>query len=166
MAKITKKTALIWILIVAAVLSIWRFVWQPMMNKESGTEDATTTLMEDPDATAPTSNAAMEAKPVVKESNAVRTATVKTSYKNPGGEDEVGYELTVDENGIITGAKVDVLAKNPISQKRQEAFAEGLPMVVQGKKLSELTAIDKVGGSSLTTASFNASLAQLKASLN
>lgn len=96
---------------------------------------------------------------------AAKSVTAKTSYKNPSGEDAVGFTLSVDAMGTIVDAKTDILATNDISKKRQTAFAEGLPAAVKGKKLSELSSIDKVGGSSLTTKSFNDALAQLKSQL-
>lgn len=161
MAKISKKTALLWVLVVAAVLGIWRFIWQPMQMQQEEAA-APTPMMEGETPATPAANNAMESAPAVKEAISEKKAGVRTSYKNPGGEDEVGFSVTVDEAGIITAANVEVLAKNPTSVKRQEAFAAGLPQAIQGKKLSELTAIDKVGGSSLTTDSFNASLALLK----
>lgn len=91
--------------------------------------------------------------------------STKTSYTNPSGSDEVGFKVTVDASGVVTDAAVDVLAVNGISKTRQTAFAEGLPQALKGKKLSELSSIDKVGGSSLTTGAFNAALPQLKAQL-
>ncbi len=91
--------------------------------------------------------------------------STKTSYTNPSGSDEVGFKVTVDASGVVTDAMVDILAVNGISKTRQEKFAEGFSQALKGKKLSELTAIDKVGGSSLTTAAFNTALPQLKAQL-
>ena len=96
---------------------------------------------------------------------AAKSVTTKAVYKNPAGEDEVGFTLSVDAMGVIVDAKTDILAVHDISKKRQTAFAEGLPAAVKGKKLSELSSIDKVGGSSLTTKSFNDALAGLKSQL-
>ncbi len=96
---------------------------------------------------------------------AAKSVTTKAVYKNPAGEDEVGFTLSVDAMGVIVDAKTDVLAVHDISKKRQMAFAEGLPAAVKGKKLSELSSIDKVGGSSLTTKSFNDALSTLKSQL-
>jgi hypothetical protein len=153
MAKISKKTALLWILVVAGLLVIWRFIVQPIKQKDEAITPMMSTETSEP---TPQQVVASESE---------RAASVRTQYKNPGGEDEVGYSITVDENDVITKVGVEVLAKNPTSKLRQEAFAAGLPGAIQGKKITELTSIDKVGGSSLTTASFNASLAQLKAEL-
>lgn len=156
MQKITKKTALIGLLILTALVGVWRFVIQPWQQKDE--QNSLTPPMSDPTT---------KVTPVSSGEEAVnlKKASVRTSYKNPGGEDEVGYSIVVDESGTIVTASAEVLAKNPTSIKRQEAFAEGLLQAIQGKKISDLTAIDKVGGSSLTTASFNASLAELKAGL-
>jgi len=91
--------------------------------------------------------------------------STKVSYKNPAGEDEVGFNVTVNSEGVVVDATADVLAIHAISQTRQLAFSQGLGAALKGKKLSELTSIDRVGGSSLTTDAFNASLPQLKAQL-
>lgn len=162
MAQISKKTALLWVVIVAAAFSIWRFIWQPLQEENS--TPATTTTEETLTPTNPPTPTS-QATPQGEEATSEKKTTVRTSYKNPGGEDEVAFSLSVNEAGVITTASVEVLAKNPTSKQRQSAFAAGLPQAIQGKKLSELTAIDKVGGSSLTTASFNASLAALKAGI-
>lgn len=91
--------------------------------------------------------------------------STKTSYKNPAGDDEVGFNLMVNGEGAIVDATVDILAIHAVSKTRQLAFSEGLAGAIKGKKLSELSSIDRVGGSSLTTGAFNASLAQLKGQL-
>ena len=91
--------------------------------------------------------------------------STKTSYKNPGGEDEVGFNVTVNSQGVVVDATTDVLAVNAISKTRQLSFSQGMAAALKGKNLSELTAIDRVGGSSLTTGAFNASLTELKAQL-
>lgn len=158
MAKISKKTALLWVLIIGAVVAVWRFVWDPIESKKENQEvleNAVVTPVQKSENTPEADTTA----------STVKESSVRTSYKNPGGEDEVGFSISVDESGVITNATVEVLAKNPTSKTRQNAFAAGLPKALQGKKLSDLTAIDKVGGSSLTTNAFNASLAQLKAGI-
>jgi hypothetical protein len=77
----------------------------------------------------------------------------------------VGFTLVVDNNGVITDAQTEVMGVAPTSKMRQESFAKELPKVVVGKKLADLTKVDRVGGSSLTTGAFNAALAKLKAQL-
>ncbi len=94
-----------------------------------------------------------------------KQVSVDAPYESPAGEESIGITLSVDENGVITDAKAEVKATEEKSIVRQQAFADGLPTAVKGKKLSELTKIDKVGGSSLTTQAFNEALVKLKAQL-
>jgi hypothetical protein len=94
-----------------------------------------------------------------------KIASVETTYQSPAGEDKVGFKLAVDAKGVITDAQTDILGASPASVMYQKKFAEGLHTLVKGKKLSELTKIDRVGGSSLTTGAFNKALDQLKASI-
>lgn len=153
MVVMSKKTALIWIFIVAGAV-LWKFVWQSMKG-----ENIT--------AQSPLSGGTMMQKGVgggMMEPGE-RTVRVQTRYQNPGGSDEVGFVVTVGGDSIITDAQTEVLAVNPTSKDRQEAFAAELPAALRGKKLSELTALDRVGGSSLTTDAFNAMFPQLKSQL-
>lgn len=87
-----------------------------------------------------------------------KTITEKETYQSPAGPEEVGFTLVVDTDGVITEAKTEELAKAPISKVRQAEFAKALSGAVVGKKLSELTTVDRIGGSSLTTGAFNAFL--------
>lgn len=91
--------------------------------------------------------------------------SVTANYTSPAGEEEIIFNISVDANGIITKAETEGLATNPTSIIRQKSFAESLPTAIVGKNISELSHIDRVGGSSLTTNAFNASLEQLKAQL-
>ncbi len=91
--------------------------------------------------------------------------STKTRYTNPSGSDEVGFNVVVDNNGVVISASADVLAIDTTSKTRQTAFAQGIAQAIVGKKLSDLAAIDKVGGSSLTTKAFNDALPALKAQL-
>jgi len=146
MAILSKKTAIASLFIVAGLVALWKFIWQgstPETMPTSETKDSKETSLK-----------ADEKK-----------LSAKTSYKNPGGSDEVGFNVIVDGSGTITGASVDILAVNGIAKKRQESFSEGFPTILAGKKLSELGNIDKVGGSSLTTAAFNNALPWLKSQL-
>ncbi|MEX0896187.1 MAG: hypothetical protein WDZ94_04640 [Patescibacteria group bacterium] len=95
----------------------------------------------------------------------VQSVSVNTEYLSPAGPENVGFTLTIDSAGIITEAQTEVLGKAPTSIMRQESFAEELPSVVVGKQLSELTEVDRVGGSSLTTAAFNEALAEFQAQI-
>ena len=86
-------------------------------------------------------------------------------YRDPSGEENVTFMLTVDGAGVITEAASTVLAENPIAVKRQTAFRDGFAAAVVGKKLADLNNIDVVSGSSLTTGAFNKALASLKAQI-
>lgn len=161
MAVISKKTVLMWVLIVAGAAAVWRFVWKPMSDeKMTDTRESTTQSGETtPPPSMPTPQGVNDTISMTSE---VKEVAVRTSYKNPGGADEVGFVLMVDKGGVIVDGRTEVLATNQISIARQKAFADGFATAVKGKKLAELTAIDKVGGSSLTTASFNSVLSELK----
>lgn len=91
--------------------------------------------------------------------------SVETTYQSPAQLENVSFTLSVDEEGVITRAESTVLAEHPISIMRQESFAAEFPAALQGKKLAELTQVDRIGGSSLTTGAFNRALADLKAQL-
>lgn len=91
--------------------------------------------------------------------------SVETSYQTPAGDEKVTFVLSVDEAGMITDAETLIQAKAPISVDRQKKFSEELPTILVGKKLADLSDIDRVGGSSLTTGAFNKALADLKAQL-
>lgn len=115
-----------------------------------------------------TSSESIESAAVENETQAVtdgETVSTQTKYMSPGGEEAVRFTLIVDENGVIEEATTDVLAKSPTSILRQTSFAEAFPTVLVGKKLSELTKVDRIGGSSLTTAAFNKSLVDLQAQI-
>lgn len=84
------------------------------------------------------------------------------TYTTPAGEEKVTFVLYVDATGVVTEAETTIEAKAPTSVMRQKSFAAELPTVIKGKKLSELSKIDRVGGSSLTTGAFNKALSDLK----
>jgi outer membrane biogenesis lipoprotein LolB len=94
-----------------------------------------------------------------------KVASVTTSYQSPAALEPVEFKLTVDSEGVITKAETVITTNQEISKMRQEAFAKELPTAVVGKKLSELTEIDRVGGSSLTTGAFNKALSDLKSQI-
>jgi hypothetical protein len=160
MVQIKKSTVLLGVLAVAALAAVWKFVMQP---KETAAPTATPAPSAEkkaaPQVAAPAP--VVPTQPVA----AAKQASAMKSYPNPAGMDDVRFTLSVDGMGVITDAKTDILAVHDISKKRQEAFAAGLPAAVNGKKLTELTAIDKVGGSSLTTQAFNEALGDLKSQL-
>lgn len=95
----------------------------------------------------------------------LRELTATTTHETPAGEDKVSFVISVDENHVIIEAKTLIEAENKVSKKYQEAFALEFPALIQGKKMSELTKIDRVGKSSLTTEAFNSVIDTLKAQL-
>lgn len=158
MAQIKKSTLLFGVVVLAGLVGAVKWL-MPSKDDQSGKSMTT-------NEAAPTAApAGADNIPVTGTTKEAKAVTVKTSYKNPAGDDEVGFTLYVDSTSMIVDAKTEILAIHDISKKRQTAFADGLPMAVKGKKLSELTAIDKVGGSSLTTKAFNDALTQLKAQI-
>lgn len=117
-----------------------------------------------PSDTAVTPSTSMEAKPT--ESSDAMTKGEEVSsiqkYQSPAGEEQVGFTLVLDKDGVITDAKTDVMGKAPISITRQTAFKEGIAATVKGKKLKDLADVARVGGSSLTTGAFNKALEEMK----
>lgn len=167
MAQIKKSTLFLGVAVLAGLVAAVKF----LMPSKGGDANPAVTSSDMKDSSAKIVGESA-AKPAVKPAETMtetpmvaKSVTTKAVYTNPAGEDEVGFTLSVDAMGVIVDAKTDVLAVHDISKKRQMAFAEGLPAAVKGKKLSELSSIDKVGGSSLTTKSFNDSLAVLKSQL-
>lgn len=77
---------------------------------------------------------------------------------------EARFTLGLDTSGTITSVKLVENPTNKASDKQVE-FAEKLEMVIQGKKLSELGAVDRIGTSSLTTNAFNSVIDELKSQL-
>lgn len=157
MAPIKKSTIFFGVAALAGLVAAVKFLLPSKTEPEPTMTTAKTTTSKSmvPEAQEAPLAANKEAKEI----------SVNTSYGNPSGKDDVKFSLFVDSTGMIVDAKADVLATNEISKKRQSAFAEGFPLAVKGKKLSELNAIDKVGGSSLTTKAFNDSLTELKSAL-
>lgn len=87
------------------------------------------------------------------------------TYQSPGGPEEVGFSLVVDQQGTIVAAATTILGKSPTTQLRQTSFSEEFPDAVKGKMLADLGPLDRVGGSSLTTGAFNQALADLQTQL-
>lgn len=102
--------------------------------------------------------------PVATPPVSMKKLSTQVTYKEPAGESKVGFLLTVSD-GVITDAQAEVLATNPDSQRIQGDFQQAFPAAVRGKQLAELSAIDRVGGASLTTKAFNEALATLKAQM-
>lgn len=79
-------------------------------------------------------------------------------------EDFLRFVLTLDKQGNITEVATLDAKTDEVPEKKKE-FNEQLTVVIKGKKLSELSAIDKVGTSTLTTKAFNSVIDQMKAQL-
>lgn len=96
---------------------------------------------------------------------AAREVSAVRAYETPKGTDKVRFTLSLDSTGAVTAVQTtDVLEGDTVSENLRE-FSDGLLLVLRGKKLSELKAVDRVGKSSLTTAAFNAALPDLKKQL-
>lgn len=163
MAQLNKSTLFLGVAVLAGLAAAVKFL---MPSDDEQSEKSTMTTGERAVPITPSAMpGALETNTTTGLTKEAKVVTAKSSYKNPAGDDEVGFSLYIDSTGMIVDAKTEVLATHDISKKRQMAFAEGFPAAVTGKKLSELSAIDKVGGSSLTTKAFNESLNQLKSQL-
>ena len=81
-----------------------------------------------------------------------------------GKMDHLRFVVTVDKDGIIETVQTLDFETGQIPEKKKE-FNGLVNVVLKGKKLSTLTAIDKVGESSKTTDAFNKVLPTLQAAL-
>lgn len=79
-----------------------------------------------------------------------------------GHFDTLRFVLGVDDQGVIQSVKTLDAVTNEVPEKKKE-FNELLTVIIVGKKLSDLTALDKVGQSSRTTTAFNRAIDPLKA---
>lgn len=94
-----------------------------------------------------------------------REVSATTSYEVGEGKiDTLKFVVTLDANGMIEKIMTLDAATNEIPEKKK-GFNDQVNVMLKGKKLSELTKIDKVGKSTLTTNAFNAVLSDLKAQL-
>ena len=168
MAQMKKSTMLLWVLVVAAVLGVVKFLFFKSADRAT-TERSTTTPAKQEAVFKASDVLPMERQPSQETASPKSVEGKKVStviqYANPAGGDKVGFTLVVDQDGVIVDAETAVLGQSQISQTRQQSFASAFLTAVKGKKLRDLTAIDRVGGSSLTTGAFNASLDMLKSQL-
>lgn len=94
-----------------------------------------------------------------------RDISAEASYPTPGDyDDNLRFIVTIDTDGVIQKIQTLDAETNQVPAKKVE-FTEQINAILKGKKLSELTQIDKVGKSSLTTDAFNSALAKLQASI-
>ncbi len=89
------------------------------------------------------------------------TYEATADYQSPNGTETIDVTLTL-EGDIVTAVEVTGRGTSPDSQRYQGEFTDGISDVVVGKDIDALQ-VDKVGGSSLTSAGFNAALEQIKA---
>ncbi|MEK7156412.1 MAG: hypothetical protein AAB790_01235 [Patescibacteria group bacterium] len=99
------------------------------------------------------------------ENVATREVSTIATYEAPSGTDKVRFTIGLDTGGRVISVKSTDALKGDTVTDNLTKFSDGLLLVIKGKKLSELSAVDKIGKSSLTTAAFNASLPALKAQL-
>jgi len=95
----------------------------------------------------------------------LREVSAEISYDTPGDyPDHLRFVVTVDGAGAIQTIKTLDVETGEIPEKKKE-FNDQINVILKGKKLAELTTIDKVGKSSLTTTAFNDALGKLQAGL-
>lgn len=153
-----RKKALIGVVGIVFAVAVFRYGFRPAKAPVDDTPKSDVEKSENAET------AATDQQTNVSEDRA-DDGTVLAMYESPAGKEDVSFKVTVDDTGVITDAKTEVMAEHPISRKLQTSFADALPAALKGKKLSELGPIDKVGGASLTTGAFNDSLDKLKATL-
>lgn len=110
---------------------------------------------------APTSTPVQPTNVMMQESYKDGVYTQDGSYTSPGGEEQIGVKLTL-ENGIITEAEVISKAILPKSEFMQTMFVENYKQMVVGKNIKDLN-LGKVAGSSLTPKGFNDAVEKIKA---
>lgn len=87
------------------------------------------------------------------------------TYGEPGKySDTLRFVVVVDGMGAIQEIKTLEDATGEVPEKKKE-FNELVNAQLKGQKLADITAIDKVGKSTMTTQAFNGALATLKAGL-
>ena len=89
------------------------------------------------------------------------TYTESADYTSPGGTETVEVTVTLAD-GIITEVEAVGDGDNPNSKRYQGEFSDGIADVVVGKSIDEIS-VDKVAGSSLTSAGFNDAIDAIKA---
>lgn len=87
--------------------------------------------------------------------------TESAGYQSPNGTEEISVTVTL-AGGIITSVEVVGDGDNPNSKLYQGKFAGGIAAVVVGKSIDKIS-VDKVAGSSLTSAGFNDAIDAIKA---
>jgi len=87
--------------------------------------------------------------------------TESAEYSSPNGTEEVTVTVTLAD-GVITAVEAVGDGDNPNSKRYQTEFSEGIADVVVGVNIDDIS-VDKVAGSSLTSAGFNDAIDAIKA---
>jgi uncharacterized protein with FMN-binding domain len=90
------------------------------------------------------------------------TYEATADYQSPNGTETIAVTLTL-EGDIVTDVVVEGVSVNPSPEveRYQGEFEDGIAAEVVGKSLDDL-AVDRVGGSSLTSGGFNEAVDQIK----
>lgn len=91
-------------------------------------------------------------------------SSVVTYDAYEGKMDTLRFVVVVDAEGAIVEIKTLEASTGEVPEKKKE-FNSEVNVLLKGKKLSELKAIDKVGESSRTTEAFNKALPDIQAAL-
>lgn len=90
-----------------------------------------------------------------------------TTWEYPiseGRTGTVGFKVSLDED-TITAADIEILTTNEESMSYQNNFKAAMQQEIVGKKISELSSIDRVGGASSTTEHFKEAVSALEMQL-
>ncbi|WKZ30047.1 MAG: hypothetical protein QY314_04575 [Candidatus Dojkabacteria bacterium] len=85
------------------------------------------------------------------------TYTASGRYNSPAGSETITVTVTLQDN-VITQARVVGNADHPKSKTYQSLFIQGIGSRVNGRKITEITSLGNVNGSSLTGFGFLAAL--------
>lgn len=89
------------------------------------------------------------------------TLTTQLSYESPAGAETNTVTMTVDENDVVTAFEISIDTKNETSVRYQSNFVAQIETEIVGKKISELSNLDAVGGASTTTNAFTQAIKML-----
>lgn len=107
----------------------------------------------------------MKPKEAVMPVTETKEVSAVITYGEPGKySDTLRFVVTVDKAGVIQEIKTLEDATGEIPEKKKE-FNELVNVQLKGKKLADVSALDKVGKSTMTTNAFNGALESLKAGL-
>lgn len=84
----------------------------------------------------------------------LNTQTKTLTYRVPHGSTSTKYTLATDSNGNILTATSSVISGDHESREWNDWFSEEFAHTVVGKKLSDLSSVDAIGGAPLTTEAF------------